>query len=118
VPEAGFQNCQLAKTGMYSVIFITAPNRKEAKKIAQALVGGRLCACVNIIDKVESLFWWQGKYDMAREVLLIIKTKKNKLRRIIRLVKSLHSYSVPEIIALPITGGHEPYLRWIEDSVD
>lgn len=103
---------------MHIIIFITASHKKEAKKIAQALVGRRLCACVNIIDKVESLFTWQGKSDKAKELLLIVKTKKNKLRRIIGLVRSLHSYSVPEIIALPIIGGYEPYLRWIDDSVD
>lgn len=103
---------------MYSIIFITASNKKEAKKIAQALVGRRLCACVNIIDKVESLFWWQGKIDSAKETLLIIKSRKDKLSKIIVLVRSLHSYSVPEIIALPIIGGYEPYLRWIGESVD
>lgn len=103
---------------MYSIIFITASNKKEAKKIAQALVGRRLCACVNIIDKVESLFWWKGKIDSAKETLLIIKSRKDKLSKIMALVRSLHSYSVPEIIALPIIGGYGPYLRWIDESVD
>jgi periplasmic divalent cation tolerance protein len=102
---------------MYIVIFITASRKKEAKIIAQALISHKLCACVNIVDKVESFFWWQGKCDKATEALLIIKTKRNRLPRIISLVKSLHSYSVPEIIALPIIGGHKPYLSWIEDSV-
>lgn len=103
---------------MYSIIFITASNKKEAKKIAQALVGRRLCACVNIIDEIESLFWWKGKIDSAKETLLIIKSRKDKLSKIMALVRSLHSYSVPEIIALPIIGGYGPYLRWIDESVD
>ena len=102
---------------MYTVIFITASGKKEAHKLAKALIEKRLAACVNIIDKVESLFWWQGKVDKAREALLIVKSKKEKLKLIIKLVKSMHSYSVPEIIALPIAEGYKKYLEWINGSV-
>jgi periplasmic divalent cation tolerance protein len=102
---------------MHIVIFVTTSNRKEAKRIAEGLLKNKLAACVNILDKIESFFWWQGKVDKAKEVLLIIKSRKEKLPRIIKLVKSIHSYQVPEIIAIPISGGYKPYLRWIDDSL-
>jgi periplasmic divalent cation tolerance protein len=85
--------------------------------IAQALLKNKLAACVNIIDKIESFFWWQGKIDCAEEALLLVKSKKSKLPKIIKLVKSLHSYSVPEIIALPIIAGEKKYLKWIDESL-
>ena len=102
---------------MYIVIFVTASNKKEAKGIAEALVRDKLVACANIIDKLESVFWWEGKVDRAEEVLLVIKSKKEKLAKIIKRVRSLHSYQVPEIIALPIVGGYQPYLKWIDESL-
>ena len=102
---------------MYIVIFITASNKKEAKCIAVGLIKNKLAACVNIIDRVDSFFRWQAKLDNAKESLLIVKSKKQNLARIIKLVKSLHSYDLPEIIALPVIGGYKPYLRWIDDSL-
>jgi periplasmic divalent cation tolerance protein len=102
---------------MYIVIFVTASNKKEAQKIAAGLIKQRLAACVNIIDKVDSLFCWEAKVQKAEEFLLIIKSKREKLGRIIKLVKSLHSYTVPEIIALPIIAGDKPYLRWIDAAL-
>jgi len=98
------------------VIFVTCANKKEAESIAKVLVKNKFAACVNILDKVKSFFWWEAKIDQADEILLIIKSKKTKLSRIIKLVKSMHSYQVPEIIALPIAGGYRPYLRWIDES--
>jgi periplasmic divalent cation tolerance protein len=102
---------------MNIVIFITAANIKEAKKIASALLKGRLVACVNILDRIESLFLWNKKSERAKEVLLIAKSKKDKFTKIAKLVKALHSYQTPEIIALPIVDGYKPYLRWIDDSL-
>ena len=102
---------------MHIVIFITTSNKKEAKRIASGILKNKLAACVNIVGGIESLFWWQGKIDSAKEALLIVKSKKQNLDKIIRLVKSLHSYDVPEIIALPVTGGYKPYLRWVDESV-
>lgn len=101
---------------MFKVIFITVPNKKEAQKIAKALLKNKVCACVNIIEKIESFFWWQGKIDCAKEFLMIVKSKAKHMPKIIRLVKSLHSYQVPEIIALPISDGFKPYLKWIDES--
>jgi len=102
---------------MHIVVFITCAKKKEAKLIARALVARRLAACVNIVEKIESLFWWAGKLDRAEEILLIVKSHQSKLARINKLVKSLHSYEVPEIIALPIVGGYPPYLKWLDDSL-
>lgn len=102
---------------MFIVIFVTASNKKEARKIAQALIKNKLAACVNIVDKIKSLFWWQGKVDAADEVLLVIKSKRKNFRQITKLIKSIHSYQVPEIIALPIVEGHRPYLEWIDESL-
>ncbi len=102
---------------MHIVIFVTAGNRKEAQKIASGLIRQRLAACVNIVDKVDSLFFWEAKVQKAKESLLIIKSTKAKLPQIIRLIKSLHSYKLPEIIALPIIAGYKPYLRWIDASI-
>ena len=102
---------------MHIVIFVTAAHKQEAEHIAKQLLKNKLAACVNIVPKINSFFWWQAKIDRAEEVLLIIKSKKAKLNKIIKLVKSLHSYQVPEIIALPIIGGYKPYLRWLDESL-
>ena len=102
---------------MYIVVFVTAANKKEAKIIAQDLVKKKLVACVNIVDKIESLFWWKGKVDSGKEALLIIKSRKDKFSRIMKAVKDKHSYDCPEMIALPIVGGYKPYLKWIDESV-
>ena len=99
------------------VIFVTTSTEEEAHSIAELLLGHKKAACVNIVPKVDSSFWWQGKLDSAQESLLIIKTKVSLLPEIINLVKGIHSYEVPEIIALPIIGGSEDYLKWIDDEV-
>ena len=101
----------------YIVLLITTSGSEEAHKIAEALLNQRNVACVNIVPKVSSLFWWQDKLDSAEESLLIIKTKASQLDEIVRLVKELHSYEVPEIIALPIIGGNQDYLDWISKEV-
>jgi len=99
------------------IAFVTCASRKEANKIARSLVTDKLAACVNILGGVESVYRWQGKIDTSREVLLVIKSKKSKLTKLIGLVKARHSYQVPEIIALPIIAGEEKYLRWINESL-
>lgn len=101
----------------YIVIFITTSTDEEAKKIADALLTEKKASCVNILPKVHSLFWWQGRIDSASEVLLIVKTEERLLDDVTKLVRELHSYSVPEIIALPIIGGSEKYLKWISESM-
>lgn len=100
------------------VIFVTTDSREEAQKIATRLLNQRKVACVNIVPRVDSLFWWQGKLDSARESLVIAKTKASLLPEVVSLVKDVHSYEVPEIIALPIIGGNEDYLNWIDSEVE
>jgi periplasmic divalent cation tolerance protein len=98
------------------VILVTTGSDTEAHKIADLLLLKKRAACVNIVPAVESTFWWQGKLDSATESLLIVKTKASLLPEIVDLVKAAHSYEVPEIIALPIVGGNEDYLKWIDDQ--
>jgi periplasmic divalent cation tolerance protein len=99
------------------VIFITASSDEEARNIAKLLLDQRKAACVNIVSGVDSSFWWQGKIDAVQESLLIIKTRASVFQKVIELVKTVHSYEVPEIIALPIIGGNDNYLKWIDAEV-
>ena len=99
------------------VILITTGSDEEAHKIADMLLAQRKVACVNIMPRVDSLFWWQGKIDSAQESLLVIKTKASQLDEIIASVRELHSYEVPEIIALPVVGGNQDYFDWIDKEV-
>ena len=101
----------------YIIVLITTKDKKEATKIAQGLLESKLIARANIIDGVQSLFWWQGKIDSSKEVLLVLKTKRALFKKVLAKVKSLHSYQTPEIIALPIVNGGEDYLNWINSSV-
>jgi len=102
---------------MHIVIFITAKDVGEAETIAEKLVQDRLIACANIVSGIKSIFRWEGKVDKADEVLMILKTKKDLFPKIEEAVRSIHSYDVPEIIALPISDGHQKYLDWINESV-
>ncbi|MCX5701065.1 MAG: divalent-cation tolerance protein CutA [Candidatus Omnitrophica bacterium] len=99
------------------VLLITVSDKKQAHRIAKALIKNKLVACVNILGGVESFFWWNKKIDSAKEILLIAKSRNEKLNKIIKLVKAMHSYDCPEIIALPITGGSKTYLDWIDESL-
>lgn len=98
----------------FIVIYCTVPDRKEGKDIAKALVGKKFAACVNIMDKMESVFSWDGKMSEEREALLIIKTKRELFDKVNALIQGMHSYNVPEVIAMPIIEADENYLKWIE----
>ena len=101
----------------YTVLFITTANTEEAQRISSMLLNQKKAACVNIVPKVSSLFWWQDKLDSAQESLLIVKTKTSLLNEVVTLVRKIHSYDIPEIIALPIVGGNQDYLDWIGKEV-
>lgn len=101
----------------YVVVFITAGSTEEAGRIASLLVHKKLVACSNVIHDVNSTFWWKGKVDRAKELLIVAKTEKSRLDQVIKLVKQIHSYELPEIIALPIVGGDAGYLDWIGESL-
>ncbi len=103
--------------GTYIVVLVTTPSREEAEIISRKLLEEKLAACINVVDNVKSLFWWKGGIDEANEALMIIKTRLDLLEKLIETVRRLHSYTVPEIIALPIIAGHIDYLKWIDESV-
>jgi len=101
---------------MVVVIYSTIDKVTTAKKIAQTLVLEKLVACVNIILKIQSIYRWQDNIENNEEVLFIAKTTDKKVKKTIRRIKQLHSYEVPEVIALPIVGGLTEYLQYIEDE--
>ena len=96
------------------VVLITIDTSANAQKLADKLLSARKAACVNIIPKVSSQYWWQGKIEKADEVMLVVKTRAALLDELITLVKQNHPYAVPEIIAVPIAGGNPDYLAWLE----
>ena len=99
------------------VVFMTAAGREEARVIARALVEERLAACCNIVGGVESIYRWEGKVEEAEEVLVLIKTTRERFPALQRRVRELHSYDLPELIALPITDGLPEYLEWMIGSM-
>lgn len=99
-------------------VLVTCGSVKEARRIGRAVVEARLAACVNVLGApVESIYRWKGSVDTAKEILMIIKTSRARLRALQDAVKRLHSYEVPEIIALPIEEGSREYLAWVAESV-
>ncbi len=98
------------------VVLITASSAEEAAKLGRALVEERLIACANIVGGVRSFFFWEGKLQDERETLMICKSTSLLMDRIIKRVKELHSYTVPEIIALPIVAGSKEYLEWVNET--
>jgi periplasmic divalent cation tolerance protein len=101
----------------YVVVFVTAPSADEAIRIGRTLVDEHLAACANVVPAVASTYWWQGRVEDAGEALTILKTRQDLIERLTDRVKMLHSYTVPEVIAVPILGGNPDYLRWIDESV-
>ncbi|OGB88599.1 dihydroorotate dehydrogenase [candidate division WOR-1 bacterium RIFCSPLOWO2_02_FULL_46_20] len=101
---------------MLNFVYITTKDKAEARKIGRVLVESRLAACVNIIDKMESIYWWQGKIEQGNEAVLIAKTKEMLMPKLIAKVKALHSYECPCIVALPVSNGNKQFLEWIENE--
>jgi len=100
------------------LVLTTAGSESEARKIAHALVERRLAACVNVIPRIQSVYRWQGKVEQALEYLLLIKTVKSREEAVRAAIRELHSYELPECIAIPIESGSAEYLKWLSDSVD
>jgi periplasmic divalent cation tolerance protein len=99
------------------VVLITASSQEEAGHIAEALVTEMLAACVNVIPGITSVYRWEGRVQRDQEWLLVVKSRSDLLDTLVQRVQALHSYDVPEVIALPLVGGSEPYLRWIDGAV-
>ncbi len=101
----------------FIVAYVTVESAEEGKRLASALVEERLAACVNRLGPVQSTYRWKGQVERSEEHLLIIKTSEGLFDRLKKRVQELHSYSVPEVIALPIVDGNEGYLKWLEDQL-
>ena len=101
----------------YLIVLVTTPNMEEAQKISQALLGTRKAACINIIPKINSTYWWLDKIESSEECMLVIKTEMVLLNSLVDLVKKNHSYATPEIIALPVVGGNQDYLKWLDKTL-
>jgi periplasmic divalent cation tolerance protein len=99
------------------VVFVTAASSDEAATIARALVEEHLAACVNVVPGIRSFFWWEGRLQEANETLLVMKTHRERYGALEARVRSLHSYSVPEILALPVESGSPDYVAWVRESV-
>jgi periplasmic divalent cation tolerance protein len=104
--------------GKYVVVLVTCGSRAEAQRIAREIVSRRLAACANLLEiPVQSVYRWQGRVERAREFLLLMKTSVRRLPALEAEVERLHSYDVPEFIALPIVAGSPKYLRWLAESL-
>lgn len=104
--------------GGFIQVMSTVADRETAGRIAEKLVSEKLAACVQIAGPVKSVYRWEGKIENADEWQLIVKTRKDFRKKVETAIRSVHPYQVPEIIALPITGGGNDYLKWIHDSTE
>ena len=100
------------------VVLVTIDSLEEAQNIATALLERRKVACINIVPRVDSHYWWERKLETDREALMIIKTRASLVNELVGLVKESHPYDVPEVIALPIIGGNQDYLEWIDRETE
>jgi periplasmic divalent cation tolerance protein len=101
----------------FQIIFSTCASREQAEQIAQRLLELQLAACINILPGVQSIYRWEGGIESAAEVLLLIKTRAALTHEVQSTIAALHSYEVPEFLVLPVAGGSESYLAWLETSL-
>ncbi len=103
-------------TGVCAVL-VTAPDLEVAERLGRAMVEQRLAACANVVPGMVSVFWWEGAVQRSEEALLILKTTTARLRELEARLVELHPYEVPEVLAMGVQGGHEPYLAWVREEV-
>lgn len=96
------------------LLYITASSKYEAKKISLSLLKKRLVACTNLIQGMESQYWWKNKIQSSKEVILIAKTQKKIVNKVVNEIKKIHSYNVPCVVTLPIKGGNKDFLKWLK----
>jgi periplasmic divalent cation tolerance protein len=101
-------------TARFRIVLVTAPDLKTARRLARAALRQRLAACANLIPGLESHYWWGGKIESSREVLLLFKTPASLVPKLERLILEEHPYDTPEFVAFPLTAGTERYLAWLE----
>jgi periplasmic divalent cation tolerance protein len=107
-----------ADPAAFVVVLVTAPSAEEARRIGRALVEERLIACVNVVGPMRSIYRWQDAVEEADEHLLVMKARAADVEALAERVRALHSYEVPEVVALPLTGGSEAYLTWLAAVTD
>jgi len=100
----------------YTVVYVTTPDEKTAKTIANKILEKKLAACVNIIPNINSIYRWKGKIEEDQEALMIIKTRRELFETLTKTIKEMHPYEVPEVIGIPIIEGYKAYLEWIKDE--
>jgi periplasmic divalent cation tolerance protein len=100
-------------TAQFRLVLATAPDLKTARRLARAALRDRLAACANLVPGLESHYWWQGKIESSREVLLLFKTRAHLLRKLERLLLAEHPYDTPEFVVLQLTAGAEKYFAWL-----
>ena len=105
------------RTSDFTVVLVTVPDLKTARALAKTILESRHAACVNIVPGIESHYWWQGKMERGKELLLLIKTTGERLGELQECVLANHPYDTPEFVVLPISGGNKRYLEWISESV-
>lgn len=101
----------------FQIVFVTAPNRTVARKLARAALQAKLAACANLVPGLESHYWWRGKIESSAEVLILFKTVKKNLARLQKLIIDNHPYDTPEFVVVPLAGGSRRYLDWLAASV-
>ena len=101
----------------FVTVLVTAPHTAVARKLAQSALKEKFAACANIIPQVESHYWWEGKIEKGKEVLLLFKTKSARLASLEKMILSMHPYDTPEFIVLGILGGNTRYLSWLANSI-
>lgn len=102
----------------FVLVFVTAPDRKIARRLARAALLARLAACANLVPKIESHYWWRGKLEAGAEVLIIFKTTRRQIANLEKLILAGHPYDTPEFVALPLDSGSDHYLAWLKDSIE
>lgn len=107
----------MKRTSAFRLVLVTAPDLKTARVLAKAALAAKLVACANLVPRIESHYWWQGKLESGTEVLIIFKTTRAKLAALERLLVAEHPYDTPEFITLPLSEGNAKYLDWLTASV-
>ena len=114
--KSSFESQGMKTAKAFFIVLVTAPDLKTARALAGAALQARLVACVNLLPKIESHYWWRGKIEAGREVLLVLKAPKSKLAALEKLIVSRHPYDTPEFVVLPLSAGNKKYLDWLAAS--
>ena len=106
----------MKSAAIFAIVLVTAPDLKTARALVKGALEARLIACANLVPKIESHYWWQGKIESGAEVLLVLKTQKSKLSALEKLIVARHPYDTPEFLVLPLSAGNKRYLDWLAQT--